>query len=619
MKIRRFFNVFVAVAITAMLLGVPLTAFADEPGPIAVAFIAKNRVVGFHWPADVQVILTIDDPDNGPGVDYTEPQTSVSYGVDPWETKVDFYLSGFTLEPEQVITLTDGNTIKEHIVTNLTFGGGNSVTDTVWGTADPGAVIEVIHLTDRSIFRRVTADQNGGWLADFAVAGDEPGEEKLYDFLSGDILMILQDDDDGDHTQVDWQVLTPDITAAPSNDWISGEEWPIDATVTIEIDDLGTTQNPDFSTSQIATEEGWRPDQIGGSFHYWSEYDFSPGDVVTLSDGIITKSLVVSDVQITTIDIDNDVIAGFTDPDRDMWVFVHGENGTMKKIQSDSSGYWSADFADAYNIRVGTEGSLKVFDDDEDMTHADWWVPINTEVVQFEGNGHSYQAIDMALSWQEARDYCAALDGHLVTIDSLAENQFVFDLLPWSWLGATDEVSEGTWLWVTGEPWNYENWADGEPNNCCPPENCGGTGCTPEHYLTFWGDPYVGKWNDVPDGYNNFVCEWDVLGIEIDIKPGSDPNSINLDSLGVIPVAVLTMDDFDAGTLDPVTVVFAGASPLRWSLQDVDCDGDMDLVFHFKTQELQLDTYSTEAWLTGATFDEISVEGVDSVNIVPAK
>ena len=52
------------------------------------------------------------------------------------------------------------------------------------------------------------------------------------------------------------------------------------------------------------------------------------------------------------------------------------------------------------------------------------------------------------------------------------------------WLGVTDEIREGIWVWVTGESWNFADWIDGEPNNCSRPEFDGGTDCVPEHYLT---------------------------------------------------------------------------------------------------------------------------------------
>jgi hypothetical protein len=80
---------------------------------------------------------------------------------------------------------------------------------------------------------------------------------------------------------------------------------------------------------------------------------------------------------------------------------------------------------------------------------------------------------------------------------------------------------------------------------------------------------------------------------------------------------VLTTEDFDATTVDPVTVSFAGASPLRWAMEDVDRDGDIDLLFHFRTQELDLTEDSTEATLTGATHGGTSIQGTDAVNIVP--
>jgi len=34
------------------------------------------------------------------------------------------------------------------------------------------------------------------------------------------------------------------------------------------------------------------------------------------------------------------------------------------------------------------------------------------------------------------------------------------------WIGATDRAAEGTFLWVTGEPFGgYTHWIPGEPNN----------------------------------------------------------------------------------------------------------------------------------------------------------
>ena len=55
--------------------------------------------------------------------------------------------------------------------------------------------------------------------------------------------------------------------------------------------------------------------------------------------------------------------------------------------------------------------------------------------------------------------------------------------------------------------------------------------------------------------------------VPMDIKPGSYPNSINLKSNGVVLVAVLTTTVFDASTVvDPATVFFADADPVRWHL-----------------------------------------------------
>ena len=114
----------------------------------------------------------------------------------------------------------------------------------------------------------------------------------------------------------------------------------------------------------------------------------------------------------------------------------------------------------------------------------------------------------------------------------------------------------------------------------------------------------------------------------IDIKPGSDENVINLKSRGVVPVAVITTDGFKAGNINPDTVEFAGASPVRSTLCDVDKDGDMDMLFHFRTQKLNLNENSTEAtlkamlkgvsMLSTATYEDV-LKGTDKVKIMSSK
>jgi len=110
--------------------------------------------------------------------------------------------------------------------------------------------------------------------------------------------------------------------------------------------------------------------------------------------------------------------------------------------------------------------------------------------------------------------------------------------------------------------------------------------------------------------------------ILIDIKPGSYPNSINPESKGKLPVAILTTEDFDASTVDPTTIDFLGASPLRWALEDVDDDGDFDMILHFKTRDCDFSLLVDEGdkypygYLTGETIDGTQIEGKDTVRLI---
>lgn len=96
-------------------------------------------------------------------------------------------------------------------------------------------------------------------------------------------------------------------------------------------------------------------------------------------------------------------------------------------------------------------------------------------------------------SWTEAEGNAVKLGGHLVAINSKAEQDFIkanfVDTVgPTLWIGATDQVQEGSFKWTTGEALSYTNWSSGEPNNLGN-----------EDYVQTYAD---GTWNDLPNVWN---------------------------------------------------------------------------------------------------------------------
>jgi len=112
--------------------------------------------------------------------------------------------------------------------------------------------------------------------------------------------------------------------------------------------------------------------------------------------------------------------------------------------------------------------------------------------------------------------------------------------------------------------------------------------------------------------------------VDVDIKPGSDENPVNVKSNGVVSVAVLGNDSFDVMNINLTTIrLNETCEPIRCSYEDVDEDGYMDLVLKFETQDVvsclpesREDGDIVTLVLTGELDDSTPITGSDDVRVL---
>ena len=130
------------------------------------------------------------------------------------------------------------------------------------------------------------------------------------------------------------------------------------------------------------------------------------------------------------------------------------------------------------------------------------------------GNGHWYRFVIEAGTFWDKQHQAVTRGGHLVTLQSQAENDLIAAMVTaeswqtacWVTLGGYQEPGAvepaGGWRWVTDEPFSFTHWHANEPNN---------QGA--ENFLEYWRFDCGFSWNDGGNPpateASPYVIEWD--------------------------------------------------------------------------------------------------------------
>lgn len=136
------------------------------------------------------------------------------------------------------------------------------------------------------------------------------------------------------------------------------------------------------------------------------------------------------------------------------------------------------------------------------------------EKAFFEGHTYGIYSGSETLSWVEAEAMCEELGGHLVSINTQEEQDFIYKLANVDyatkglyWLGAYRNEGNMNWYWSDETAFSYINWAPEEPNY----------EASREYYVHMYQSS--GEWNDTLNYLGGsgfyctsncgFICEWD--------------------------------------------------------------------------------------------------------------
>lgn len=379
------------------------------PAPTITASV-DGSVWGEGWPAGEAVLLTIDDPTNGVGVDFTIDPSPISEQRSPWPGDTQFGTGlndetneiGWSLEPGHIVTATtaghDGDDPpdfqKDLTVVDLNIVTVYPNTGLIEGHAPPDTDVNInanneFEYAWRNVGSTAASDEDpgGDWVADVSVL--EPGDEGdgivTAQFQAGTNVSAQVFDDDGDATQRGWCFECegpggPSIAVHYDNPYpgefygrVATNDWPDGANLTLTVKRWNELPPPPQEPGWFVEYTETTPNM--GEYTFVQGHDGTEpffverGDRVTVTDGTTAKVHDVNNLTLVDIEYDLDVVFGTTDAtDREVCVDLWSEPGQPRLCTADFglNGEWSVDF-DA-DITPQSDLAAWQYDDDGDAT-----------------------------------------------------------------------------------------------------------------------------------------------------------------------------------------------------------------------------------------------------------
>lgn len=204
-------------------------------------------------------------------------------------------------------------------------------------------------------------------------------------------------------------------------------------------------------------------------------------------------------------------------------------------------------------------------------------VQADSKRLQWAENKHFYQRFDQPTTWQSAQKQCQFSGGHLATITSSAERDFINNNLYRDravWIGASDTAVNGRFAWVTGEKWRYQILKTGIKNTkaveyiwASPSEWGVNAGADMNVYLCEWSTNNYIAMASVPDINGNGVNEIAVLYIdyvtEVHTVKIRDPkidkviSTLTFRSGTQVPYGLVVVNDINGNRVPEIGVMYS--------------------------------------------------------------